>query len=305
MILNKEYTNIFSKNPEISVIIPFHNRIDLLLNTLNSFENQISNSFEIILIDDGSDNFESSKFKEFKKFKLLYYKQDKLERANARNLGLSKSNCNYINYFDSDDIALPNHILATQQYIKKLSYPNVFHMSYQLYLSKEKNYIKHIYSGNLNNRILKSNILSCNGIVIKKEIALKNLFNTNILLSGSEDWELWLRLSKLYEIKGVPIITSTILNHDDRSEKKIDIKKIELRINSFISLVNNYPSNKFYLKDKKKINAELLLYLSLHYSLFSRYKLLSIKSLLMSISNSIMPFFRIRTIIIFKNILLK
>ena len=38
----------------LSIIIPFHNRVNLLFNTIDSIMKSSSNSFEIILVDDGS-----------------------------------------------------------------------------------------------------------------------------------------------------------------------------------------------------------------------------------------------------------
>ena len=83
----------------------------------------------------------------------------------------------------------------------------------------------------MNNKILKNNLLSCNGVFIKNDIFKNFFFSENRLLSGSEDWELWLRLSKTYSFFGIKTITSGIVNHNFRSMKIQNLDKTELALN--------------------------------------------------------------------------
>ncbi|SNR75983.1 Glycosyltransferase involved in cell wall bisynthesis [Lutibacter agarilyticus] len=99
----------------VSIIIPTFNRCEFLRDTLKSVEKQIHTNWECIVVDDGSnDNTEkivnvfSIKDTRFKFFRRPLYLN---KGANScRNYGYEKSLGEYINWFDDDDIMLPNFI---------------------------------------------------------------------------------------------------------------------------------------------------------------------------------------------------
>jgi glycosyltransferase involved in cell wall biosynthesis len=104
----------------ISIIIPTYNRALLISKTLNSIISQTYSNWECIIIDDGStDNTEEvveayclkdSRFQYFKK------PTHCLKGPNAcRNYGFKLSVGDYINWFDSDDLYLPN---ALEQFVE-------------------------------------------------------------------------------------------------------------------------------------------------------------------------------------------
>lgn len=43
-------------NPLVSVIVPFYNSIPFVLNSIKYLKNQTLTSFEVILVDDGSED---------------------------------------------------------------------------------------------------------------------------------------------------------------------------------------------------------------------------------------------------------
>lgn len=102
----------------ISVIIPVYNREHLIGETIKSLLNQTTPAEEIIVVDDGSTdgtaNAAREAFEERKsktggcktKLKLIYQKNK--GPAAARNAGFESSTGEFIHFFDSDDIALPN-----------------------------------------------------------------------------------------------------------------------------------------------------------------------------------------------------
>lgn len=98
----------------VSIIIPTHNRGDLILETLESIINQTYKNIEIIVVDDHStDHTErviDSFIKKIKKNLLYYIKSDKYGACAARNIGFSHAKGEYIQFFDDDDIMAINHI---------------------------------------------------------------------------------------------------------------------------------------------------------------------------------------------------
>jgi glycosyltransferase involved in cell wall biosynthesis len=100
-------------NPLLSIIIPTYNRALIISDTINSILSQSYSNWELIIVDDGStDNTEQivAMFSE-KNPSIHYFKRpDHLLKgpSSCRNYGFSKSKGAIINWFDSDDLYLPN-----------------------------------------------------------------------------------------------------------------------------------------------------------------------------------------------------
>ena len=104
----------------ISVIIPTYNRSLLIGETLRSILNQSISADEIIVVDDGSSDdtsnaaitaFEEWKGGNVKGTKVPEFKvigQENAGPAKARNTGFAASKGEFIHFFDSDDLAVPN-----------------------------------------------------------------------------------------------------------------------------------------------------------------------------------------------------
>ena len=104
------------ENKLISIIIPTYNRAHLIGETLNSLLAQTYKDWECIIVDDGSTDDTNNVVEEYvaqdNRFIFVYRPRDRRKGANAcRNYGFEMSNGEYINWFDSDDIMLPNFLL--------------------------------------------------------------------------------------------------------------------------------------------------------------------------------------------------
>lgn len=264
---------------KFSVIIPTYNRANFIANTIQSVLNQEYQNFEIIVVDDGStDNTEEVVLK-IKDPRLIYHKKENGERAKARNRGAHLAKGSYINFLDSDDTLYPNHLSEADKMVRENSSPEVFHLNYDILdvstqtLAKRAN-----IKGDLNIQLVKKgNLLSCNGVFIRKDIALENPFNEDRDLSASEDYELWLRLASRYPILYNNTITSTIINHDLRSVLNFNNEKLIMRLALFIHYVSK--DAKFIEKYGKYLNlltAHSFTYVSLHIALTKNNKTTSL-----------------------------
>lgn len=101
----------------ISVIIPVYNSKTFLKECINSVLNQTYKEFELLLIDDGSNDGSEiicDKYaKKDNRIKVYHKKNEGIART--RNFGLSKAKGDFIAFIDSDDYVLPD-------YLKKLLY---------------------------------------------------------------------------------------------------------------------------------------------------------------------------------------
>ncbi|WP_242133234.1 glycosyltransferase family 2 protein [Aestuariivivens marinum] len=104
-----------NKQNLVSIIIPTYNRSHLISDTLDSIAAQTYTNWECLIIDDHSVDDTEALIKTYtekdSRFQFFKRPHDRPKGANScRNFGFELSKGNYINWFDSDDIMLPNKI---------------------------------------------------------------------------------------------------------------------------------------------------------------------------------------------------
>ena len=100
-------------NPKISVILPVHNRADVLPRAIESVIAQELRDFELIVIDDGSTDGSAELAESFADERICVLRLDKNRGGNvARNEGIRAANAPLIAFLDSDDRYRPNKLSA-------------------------------------------------------------------------------------------------------------------------------------------------------------------------------------------------
>ena len=104
-----DFENMSGLEPLISIIMPFYNDKEHIEQTINSLLNQTFPAFEILIIDDGSNDKESvEKLKEIQKLdsRIKVHHKENGGAAVARDYGVSKTakTSKYIVFCDSDDL---------------------------------------------------------------------------------------------------------------------------------------------------------------------------------------------------------
>ncbi len=107
--------------PILSIITPYYNSKRYIERFLNSLENQSSQNFELIIIDDRYSEEEFNYLKKIiKKYNFNYhiYRNRKNEGpGNTRNFGIKKSKAKYITFVDSDDYVTNNFVKEIEKII--------------------------------------------------------------------------------------------------------------------------------------------------------------------------------------------
>ncbi len=103
------------KSSLISIIIPTFNRSHLLKETLDSVLAQTYTNWECIIVDDGSTDNTKGIIDEYVKNdnRFQYHKRPDSYSSGgngARNYGFEQSKGDYIQWFDSDDVMLPDYL---------------------------------------------------------------------------------------------------------------------------------------------------------------------------------------------------
>ena len=224
------------KKNKFSIIIPHLNEWYYLDIMLDSFYNYIKyNNYEIVIVDDGSDDLLSLDFLDTHplKNKIKLYKENWLWISNNRNFGASKANWDFLFFMDShmyiyeDILTKINSLLNTNKYIKifqinvksmnnKNVHSNLLKLSdysldwtYDIPKTKTKNSIHKIPSMPWHCIIIKTNIFNKIGCFDK---FLINYWMEDIWIS----FKAYLRGYKCYKIDTINIIhryRSTFTNY--------------------------------------------------------------------------------------------
>ena len=103
--------NKLAKMPKISIILTYHNLGKYINDCISSILNQTYNNFEIVIVNDFSDEENTKILNEIKneKIKIINLKEN-LGQLGAFLVGLENSIGEFICSVDADDILLPNYL---------------------------------------------------------------------------------------------------------------------------------------------------------------------------------------------------
>lgn len=111
-----------NQNPDLSVIIPVYNTEAYLEEALNSILVQDYSNFEIIAINDGSQDCSGQILEMYKEKdpRVHVYHRENSGLSATRNFGLSQASGSYVYFFDSDDILLQGAFTHLMKLLKSV-----------------------------------------------------------------------------------------------------------------------------------------------------------------------------------------
>lgn len=253
--------------PVFSVVIPTHNRETLILKTLQSVFAQTFPKFEIIVVDDCStDGTDQVLDPLIVSGQIRFIKHDQnYERAQARNTGMANARGEFLTFLDSDDLMCPTNLEDAAHYIEANSETRLFQNRYQLIDDKGRVLCKYDLPSLASplQAITGGNFLSSIGVFIHRDIYQNYRFDTNPVLTGSEDWDFWLRVVPYYKPGRIDKINSGIVQHGNRSTNHIELSELQQRLGYLIKKIKSDPELSFvYRKYLKRLEAGALLYTS-------------------------------------------
>ena len=225
---------------KISVVIPTYNRIALVERAIDSVLMQSIKPFDIIVVDDGSDDGTSEMIK--KKYRSINLVQQQNSGVSAaRNNGIKHAKGDWIALLDSDDEwtekKLENQV---NRLIKNPDYhfchTNEIWIRNGVRVNQKKRHQK--YGGYIFDKCLDICRISPSSTLFKKNI-LEHVGWFNTQLPVCEDYDLWLRITADYKILFVdePLIIKYGGHTDQLSQS---VEGIELfRIKSLENLLAN------------------------------------------------------------------
>ncbi len=109
-----------------SVIIPLYNKESTIKSTLTSVLSQTFSDFEIIIINDGSTDNSLLEVKKIKSKKIKIFHQENQGPSAARNLGVKKSQFEFLAFLDADDAWDKNYLKTLKELITSYSTAKIF-----------------------------------------------------------------------------------------------------------------------------------------------------------------------------------
>jgi glycosyltransferase involved in cell wall biosynthesis len=183
--------------PKVSVIIPTYNRAEKVVRAISSVLNQTFTDFEVIIIDDGSDDGTDEAVARLKgPIKYLVHSAN-LGVSAARNTGIKHSNAPFIAFLDSDDHWLPDKLNVQMNFFETNSH-SVACQTEEIWIrngrrvNPKKIHLKP--SGDIFEPSLKLCLVSPSAVMLRRSVLDEvGLFDEN--LPACEDYDLWLRIA--------------------------------------------------------------------------------------------------------------
>lgn len=258
----------------VSVIVPTYKRQPAMVKrAIQSILNQTYPNIEIIVVDDSPGDFE---FRSMVKDMVNSLANDKIRYVEhetnkgacaARNTGINISAGEYLAFLDDDDEWLSNKL---EKQLLKMSNPDVGlvycrqkvvdEISKTITVDKRK-----FYSGEVFDKLMVNNFIGSTSFVLVRKKCLQKVGFFNMGLESAQDYEMWLRIAKEYEVDYVdePLVIYHIHGNGritDNPQKKIQ----------GLESLNDIHSE--YLNAKKAIKSIRLVKIIPYYLLQGRRK---------------------------------
>ena len=229
----------------ISVIIPTFNRKETLKRAIQSVVMQSYTPYEIIVIDDGSDDGTKEWLKDnFPNVKYIYQMNSGV--SSARNKGIKFARGDWIALLDSDDEWLPSKLKDQANEIElnpaaKFLHTNEIWIRNGVRVNQMKKHKK--YGGYIFEKCLDMCRISPSSVLIKKDI-FDEIGMFDETLKVWEDYDLWLRFASKYPVHFLdqPLIKKYGGHSDQLS--KVDDGIESYRIRSLKKIMNSGILNK-------------------------------------------------------------
>jgi len=212
-------------NELVSIIIPTYKRsYNVLIKAIRSVLNQTYTNIEIIIVNDNPKmqqyrNEIRTKIDKINDNRLVYIEHEKNQGAcAARNTGIKHSQGKYVAFLDDDDEWMVNKVELQLTKFKDPDVGLVYCDSHTIIVKNEKVIDKKVranrFSGWVYDELIIDNFIgSTSFVMLKKEVLNKcGYFDKN--LRSAQDFELWLRISRLYKVNYVSEILVNYYMHD-------------------------------------------------------------------------------------------
>jgi glycosyltransferase involved in cell wall biosynthesis len=218
-----------NKAPKISVIIPVYNGEKTIRETIASVLKQTESDFELIVINDGSQDSTLDVIASIQDARLQVFSYPNAGVAASRNRGLCQASGDFISFLDADDLWTPDKLEAQLKALEENPQAAVAY-SWTDHIDESSQFLSpgpHVaLSGDIYARLLLGNFLSNGSNVLIRAHALTAVGGFEESLAPAEDWDMWLRLAARYQFVAVPF--THILYRISTASASCNLSKMEV-----------------------------------------------------------------------------
>ena len=223
----------------VSIIMPAYNCEKYVVEAIESVINQTYSNFELIVIDDGSNDSTLKIINDLaeKDNRIKALQNEKNSGVSAtRNRGISIAEGNWIAFLDSDDIWVEEKLEKQMNCVKENNADFIFTAS--TYIDEDGKPYRGIFEVPEKisyRKLLRQNVITCSSVLVKKK------YFDNIKMEKDEmheDYAVWLRILKLgITAYGVnePLLIYRI-SRNSKSGNKIKTVKMTYKVFRFIGI---------------------------------------------------------------------
>ncbi len=241
-----------TNQPLLSVIMPCYKMGQFIGEALESVGKQTYTNWEVIAVDDcgpedGTKEAVEVFAKQFSNHRILYHRHEKNGGVSAaRNTAIGLAQGEYLAFLDPDDWWEKLHLFIHVNEHMNNKNVNILTASRIAFVSCEDG---NIIGSQFANKIESETFPSCLGVrnpinpssvvLYKENLVDAGLFDTNPNIQHVEDWDLWIRMSKL-KIKFIFINQNTVFGGRHNLNATADIPKMESRILDLLRKHNDF-----------------------------------------------------------------
>ncbi|HEY9852801.1 MAG TPA: glycosyltransferase [Leptolyngbyaceae cyanobacterium] len=193
--------------PTISVVIPAFNAEKTIQETIESVLNQTFSDFELLVINDGSQDSTLDVIDNIKDERIKVFSYPNAGVAASRNRGIAQATGEYIAFLDADDLWTSDKLEAQLKALQENPQAAVAY-SWTDYIDEYSQFLRpgmHVtVNGDVYAEILEKFFLENGSNFLVRKEALLVVGGFDELIFGPEDWDICIRLAAKYQFVAVP-----------------------------------------------------------------------------------------------------
>lgn len=200
----------------VSVLMPVYNGEKYLREAIDSVLNQTYQDFELIIVDDGSTDNSVKIVKSYNNPKIKLYINTTNERlGRTRNKCINYSTGVYLANLDCDDIAEPKRLELQVAFMDNNTEVGVCG-GYAKIIGKDEIWKYEIDNDSIKFKMLFDSRFINSSTIIRKSVLNKNKIRYNEAFDQSQDYGLWVDISKYCTFANIPEVLVNYRVHPER-----------------------------------------------------------------------------------------
>lgn len=190
-----------SNGPIVSVVLPVYEQPDLLVEALESIQDQTFDDYEVVVVDDASETDFQRIVEDYEETLLVEHAENK-GAAEARNTGISTAGGDFVAFLDADDTweprKLEKQLAVFEQSEDNLGLVYTGFIQYELDGTEWKRYPE--AKGDIYVKELERDRIHPTSTVMVRRDVLEEVGGFDTDLPSRQDYDLWIRITDDYEV---------------------------------------------------------------------------------------------------------